>query len=1171
MVFNFLQMQMDYILFFYGFAFIILAATTWGLSSSEGRQLPWKWLCLFGLVHGINEWLDLLALSVKDSLSYSVVRLAVMAASFLFLIEFGRSGSNAVREKEIGRWVFIPLLSLAGLGAIAGIPGLNSAVRYALALPGAFWSSLTLWQFRRDAYPESRPLLVAAFSILFYGLATGIVVPEASFFPASFLNHDSFFALTGFPIQLLRGVLACAIAAAIWQHYCSCRKETFKSFISTTVFHKEILTIVAVVTVLAAGWIMTISFGEYGQKRDEERYRSQLELARRMLEDSAQNSSDLTKALAASPSLISMGDKNHRDLAAINSTLDRYARVIRGSVCYVLDLDGTALASSNRDTAESFVRQSYGVRSYFKKAREGLEGSYVAVGLTSKMPGYYTGHPIRDPNGKIVGVAVIKLNLDTLFVSPMVSNVGFLVNSSGIIISSTKPGFFLKTLRPISEVILRGFTETKQFPFIVDLPILPADSVPGTMFAFQGEVVQEFMRTTSVEDLSFVVLGPMSSWKTMRLMSIFITLLVTVLLLAFFVIQQRSNESSVRIAASESLYRTLVDGSPNWIGLFDHQGRCIAINKNGLATMDLTETEVHGRSFTEIFSRDSDHLLGDSVRRVLGGERLFFETNQSRSDGSSITWYVVLNPVSKQDGRAYSFVGIATDISARKKAEQSLRESEERFRIMFARHNAVMLLLEPKSGRIVDANRSAEQFYGYTKEELGSMQIQNINILPPGKIAEERHQAMGEKRNYFIFPHRLANGLIRTVEVHSTPIKVHDKELLFSIIHDITARKLAEEALKESEQRHREYIANTPFGVFVANEQGEYLQVNPAACRITGYTEEELLAMSIPDLLFKETLAEDILHFQTLVREGKSQCEIRFCPKNGERRWWSVTAVKISDKRFLGFCNDITDRKFAEEERVNLEAENRQLQKAESLSRMAGAIAHHFNNQLGAVIGNLEMAIDDVPGSSDTAKILNAAMEASYKAVEVSSLMLTYLGQTSGNHVPLDLSEACRQVLPLLQAATPNGIVFNVDLPSPGPTISANLNQIQQVVTNLATNAWEAAEKNPGNIRITVKIASSEDISATRHFPIDWQSQGLPYACLEVADDGLGIAAEDIAKLFDPFFTTKFTGRGLGLPIVEGIAKMHNGVVTVQSERERGSIFRVFFPLYEKEVSQLFG
>jgi hypothetical protein len=287
MVSKFLQMQMDYILFFYGLAFIFLAATTLGLRSCEGRQLPWKWLCLFGLVHGINEWLDLLALSVKDSSSYSVVRLAVMVASFLFLIEFGRSGSNAVREKEIGLWVFIPLLSLAGLGAIAGIPGLNSAARYALGLSGAFWSSVILWQFRRAAYPESRPLLVAAFSILSYGLATGIVVPEASYFPASFLNHDSFFALTGFPIQLLRGILACAIAAAIWQHYCSCRKATFNSFISTTVFRNEFWTIVALVTVLAAGWIMTMSFGRYGQERDEEHYRSDLELATRMLDDSA--------------------------------------------------------------------------------------------------------------------------------------------------------------------------------------------------------------------------------------------------------------------------------------------------------------------------------------------------------------------------------------------------------------------------------------------------------------------------------------------------------------------------------------------------------------------------------------------------------------------------------------------------------------------------------------------------------------------------------------------------------------------------------------------------------------------------------------------------------------------------------------------------------------------
>jgi PAS domain S-box-containing protein len=129
---------------------------------------------------------------------------------------------------------------------------------------------------------------------------------------------------------------------------------------------------------------------------------------------------------------------------------------------------------------------------------------------------------------------------------------------------------------------------------------------------------------------------------------------------------------------------------------------------------------------------------------------------------------------------------------------------------------------------------------------------------------------------------------------------------------DITERKQAQDALRESEQRHRDYLAHSPYGVFVADEQGRYVQVNPAACSITGYSEKELLSKSVADLHGEEGREDAARHFQAFVREGKSTGELKFRPKSGESRWWLVSAVKISDTRFLGFCNDITDRKDAE-------------------------------------------------------------------------------------------------------------------------------------------------------------------------------------------------------------------------------------------------------------------
>jgi two-component system, cell cycle sensor histidine kinase and response regulator CckA len=188
-------------------------------------------------------------------------------------------------------------------------------------------------------------------------------------------------------------------------------------------------------------------------------------------------------------------------------------------------------------------------------------------------------------------------------------------------------------------------------------------------------------------------------------------------------------------------------------------------------------------------------------------------------------------------------------------------------------------------------------------------------------------------------------------------------------------------------------------------------------------------------------------------------------------------------------------------------------------------------------------------------------MQGANKAAEVSSLMLTYLGQSVGKHAELDLAEACRQSLPMLQAAAPKNILFKVDLPSPGPIISANRNQIQQVLTNLINNGWEAAGENKGTINVTIKTVSPTEISLTHRFPFDWQVQNTPHACLEITDTGCGIAEKDIEKLFDPFYSTKFTGRGLGLPVILGIVKAHGGGITLQSKPGVGSTFQVFFPM----------
>jgi signal transduction histidine kinase len=255
----------------------------------------------------------------------------------------------------------------------------------------------------------------------------------------------------------------------------------------------------------------------------------------------------------------------------------------------------------------------------------------------------------------------------------------------------------------------------------------------------------------------------------------------------------------------------------------------------------------------------------------------------------------------------------------------------------------------------------------------------------------------------------------------------------------------------------------------------------------------------------------------------------------------------------------------AEAEKAVLEAQNRQLQKAESLGRMASAIVHHFNNMLQAIMGNMQMAIRQLPQDSGSVKNMTAAMQAAREAEAITNQTMTYLGDTSDKPEPLDLCDLCRLGLPLLQAAIPKNVILETDLPSRGPTITANVNQMQQVLTNLVTNAWEAVGDGQGIIYLRVKTVSAADIPSI-HSPTDWQPQDSLYGCLEVTDTGSGIAESDIENLFDPIFSSKFIGRGLGLSVVLGIAKAHHGAVAVQSELGQGSTFSVFLPASAENV-----
>jgi two-component system cell cycle sensor histidine kinase/response regulator CckA len=517
-----------------------------------------------------------------------------------------------------------------------------------------------------------------------------------------------------------------------------------------------------------------------------------------------------------------------------------------------------------------------------------------------------------------------------------------------------------------------------------------------------------------------------------------------------------------------------------------------------------------------------------------------------------------------------------------KHTEETLRKSEDRYRKITEGLSDYLYTVRICNGQAMETTHSPScaAVTGYTEEEFANDPHLWFHMI----FAEDRDRVLEHVRDILAgrdihsFYHRILrkDGQIRWVS--DTPILHTDSqgrlEFYEGVVKDITELKQAEEARSDSEKKYRTLVENAAVGIAeVEAGTGRFLSVNQMFCEMVGRTEEEMRRITFHAITHPEDLnLHPVLSRRMYGGEiDHYSLEKRYLRKDGGIIWVHITISRLwklgeTQRSSITIVHDITERKRMEEEKENLEIQNRQLQKSESLSRMAGAIAHHFNNQLGAVIGNLEMAIDDLPQGEKGVESLTKAMRAADKAAEMSGLMLTYLGQSLGSKEPVDLPEICRKSLPMFQTVIPGNVALKAELPFLRTIISANTNQIQQVLINLVTNACKAIGEGMGTLRLTVKTVSPAEIPSLYRYPIDWQPQDNAYACLEVADTGHGVEHRDIENLFDPFFTSKFSGRGLGLSIVMGIVKAHGGAVTVESEQGKGSIFRVFIPTCSEEV-----
>ena len=493
-----------------------------------------------------------------------------------------------------------------------------------------------------------------------------------------------------------------------------------------------------------------------------------------------------------------------------------------------------------------------------------------------------------------------------------------------------------------------------------------------------------------------------------------------------------------------------------------------------------------------------------------------------------------------------------------------LEKSEALFRNLFEGHSAVKLVIDPVNGSIIDANAAAEKFYGWDKDHLLKMRVHDINTLPPDVLDDEIGRVRNLQKTHFEFQHKRRDGSICDVEVFSSKITIKGKDLLHSIIHDISERKRVENMLLKSEMKYRNLFENAPIGIFSISSAGESLSINSAMAQIIGY---ELPEDTIQDnsrlqaSLFADPEMQN--RFMEILRE-KNRVE-NFVSKgqkaDGKSIWLNINARSVQQNGddalvIEGFTSDITEQR-------KLEDQFRQAQKMESVGRLAGGVAHDYNNMLSVITGYAELTIESMEDDSPLRPNMEEILSAARRSTEITRQLLAFARRQTIRPRIIDLNETVENMLKIIHRL----IGEDIDLlwkPVNDPwLVKMDPSQIDQILANLCVNARDAIS-GVGKLTIETGKATFDELYCADHAGF------IPgeFVLLAVSDDGHGMEKPVQEMIFEPFFTTKdeSRGTGLGLATVYGIVKQNNGFINVYSEPGRGTTFKIFLSRHDGEA-----
>ena len=711
----------------------------------------------------------------------------------------------------------------------------------------------------------------------------------------------------------------------------------------------------------------------------------------------------------------------------------------------------------------------------------------------------------------------------------------------------------------IAMEILRGKLPAQS------VTVLPAPLVP--MFDWQ-QLKRWNLDESALPPGSILLNRPVSIWE--RYAAAIIGMVAfcfaeSVLIIILIVQGRRKRMVEASLRQAEEKYRSIFNSALEGIFETSPQGQSLTVNP-AMAKMLGYESPDEVTSTIQ----DTAHQVWVDPKKRVEWARLLeeqgvvlgYECQFKRKDGTELWVSVSTRRVPGPDGKTILYSGFAEDITERRKAEEAVKKSEAKYRRL---HESMMdgFVLVEMNGMIKEYNESYRVMTGYTDEELLKLNYRDLTPdrwhdfeqeIVEGQVLVRGYSDVYEKeyrkKDGMPFPVELRTFLLRDEKGNGSG--------MWAIVRDITERKIAEAALRESEERFRQVAENVGDFIWEVDVDGVYRYTSPSVSKILGYAPDELVGrMHFYDLFTPEVREE--LKTAAFTGFAAKQPFRAFSNQNLHKNG-HVVHLQTSGSPVLDEAGNLVGYRGVDSdntEHQKLEARLRQAEKMEALGTLTGGIAHDFNNILAAMIGFTELVKENLPKASRDERHLQMVMDAGLRGRELIKQMLTFSRKTEQEKKPFQLSTLVKETARFLRASIPATISVRVNVEGESGPVLADPVQIQQVLMNLCTNGAYAMRERGGVLDLNLS-----DFSVVLSGTGSDDMKPGEYVKLVVRDTGTGIQPEVITRIFDPFFTTKKPdeGTGLGLSVAQGIIRQHDGYITVESQPGKGSTFSVYLP-----------